>query len=41
MVTDVPREIAAVQSKWPDKTIKLLPHIGAADAMVKLIATAY
>lgn len=41
VVADVPREIAAVQSKWPDKTITLLPHIGAADAMVKLIANTY
>lgn len=41
VVTDVPREIAAVQSKWPNKIIKVLPHIGAAEGMVKLIANTY
>ena len=29
VVSDVPEEIANAQSKWPDKTINLLPHIGA------------
>lgn len=41
VVSDVPREIAAVQSKWPDKVIKVLPHIGAADSMINLIAGTY
>ena len=41
VVSDVPREIAAVQAKWPNKTIILLAHIGAADSMVGLIASAY
>ncbi len=41
VVSDVPREIEAAQSKWPDKTIKVLPHIGAAESMVGLIASAY
>ena len=41
VISDVPEEIAAAQSKWPDKTITLLPHIGATQAMVDLIAQAY
>ena len=41
VASDVPREIAAAQLKWPDKTIRVLPHIGAADSMVGLIANAY
>ena len=41
VINDVPAEIAAAQSKWPDKTITLLPHIGATQAMVDLIAQAY
>ncbi|HHX35276.1 MAG TPA: CbiX/SirB N-terminal domain-containing protein [Pseudomonadales bacterium] len=41
VVNDVPREIAAAQTKWPDKTITLLPHIGAADTMIGLIANSY
>lgn len=41
VVGDVPREIAAAQSRWPDKTIELLPHIGAAEGMVDLIARSY
>lgn len=41
VVSDVPREIAAVQTKWPDKVIKVLPHIGAADNMINLIAATY
>lgn len=41
VVSDVPREIAAAQTKWPDKTIHVLPHIGAADSMVSLIASVY
>ena len=41
VISDVPAEIAAAQSKWPDKTITLLPHIGATQAMVDLIAQAY
>lgn len=41
VVSDVPREIAAAQRQWPDKVITLLPHIGAADAMIDLIAQSY
>ena len=41
VVNDVPREIAAMQEKWPDKIIKVLPHIGAAETMVSLIASTY
>lgn len=37
----VPAEIAQAQSKWPDKSITLLPHIGATEAMIGLIAQAY
>lgn len=40
VVSDLPREIAAAQAKWPDKTIHLLAHIGAADRMVNLITSA-
>lgn len=41
VVGDVPAEIAQAQNKWPDKSITLLPHIGAAEAMIGLIAQAY
>lgn len=41
VVSDVPREIAAAQLKWPNKTITVLPHIGAADSMIGLIASTY
>ncbi len=41
VVNDVPREIAAAQAKWPDKTIKVLPHIGAAETMISLISSTY
>lgn len=41
VVSDVPREIAAVQQQWPDKVIQILPHIGAADSMISLIADSY
>jgi sirohydrochlorin ferrochelatase len=41
VINDVPREIAAVQTTWPDKVIKVLPHIGAAHSMVNLIASSY
>ena len=41
VVSDVPREIAAVQQQWPDKVIRILPHIGAADSMISLIAGTY
>lgn len=41
VVSDVPREIAAVQAQWPDKVIKVLPHIGAADSMINMIVSAY
>lgn len=41
VTSDVPREIEAAQEKWPDKTIELLPHIGAAQSMVELIANSY
>lgn len=41
VASDVPREIAAAQTKWPDKVIKVLPHIGAADTMINMIAGTY
>jgi len=41
VVKDLPQEIAAVQENWPNKCIKLLPHIGAIEGMVNLIANAY
>lgn len=41
VVSDVPREIAAAQAKWPTKTINVLAHIGAAEPMISLIAAAY
>lgn len=41
VVSDVPREIKAAQAKWPDKSIHLLPHIGAGESMVSLIANSY
>lgn len=41
VINDLPREIAAAQENWPNKVIKLLPHIGAADTMISLIANAY
>jgi sirohydrochlorin ferrochelatase len=41
VVNDVPREIASVQAKWPDKVIKVLAHIGAAENMVNLITDTY
>lgn len=41
VISDVPEEIANAQNKWPDKTITLLPHLGATEAMVGLIASAY
>lgn len=41
VVKDLPQEIAAVQENWPNKHIKLLPHIGAIEGMVHLIASAY
>lgn len=41
VVNDLPGEIAAAQEIWPNKIIKLLPHIGAADSMISLIASVY
>lgn len=41
VVNDVPAAIAEAQRKWPDKIITVLPHIGAAEAMIALIAQAY
>lgn len=41
VISDVPEEIAAAQSKWPDKVIRVMPHIGASEAMIALIAQAY
>ncbi len=41
VVSDVPREIEAAQAAWPDKVIRVLPHIGAADTMISLIAASY
>ena len=41
VVKDLPREIHSALNKWSDKAITVLPHIGASDAMVNLIAQAY
>lgn len=41
VVKDMPREIQLVSNKWPDKEIVMLPHIGASDAMVNLVAQEY
>lgn len=41
VIKDVPREVAQVMEKWPNKTIRVLEHIGASEAMVKLISEAY
>lgn len=35
---DIPDAIAQSQKKWPNKSIRLLPHIGASKAMVSLVA---
>lgn len=37
---DVPQAINAAMEKWPDKSIKILPHIGAIDFMPALISIA-
>jgi sirohydrochlorin ferrochelatase len=41
VVDDIPREILTALNKWPDKEVTMLPHIGASDAMVSLVAQAY
>ena len=41
VVKDIPREIHAATTLWPDKVISLLPHIGASEAMTSLIVEAY
>lgn len=41
VVDDIPREILTALNKWPDKEVTMLPHIGASDAMVNLVAQAY
>jgi cobalamin biosynthesis Co2+ chelatase CbiK len=41
VINDIPDEIQAVLNKWPTKTITVLPHIGASEAMVNLITEAY
>jgi sirohydrochlorin ferrochelatase len=35
---DIPLALAAARRKWPNKHLSLLPHIGAMEAMTKLIA---
>ncbi|MFT7184789.1 MAG: sirohydrochlorin ferrochelatase [Pseudohongiellaceae bacterium] len=41
VMNDIPQEVHSVLDKWPDKTITVLPHIGASEAMVNLITEAY
>ena len=38
VVEDLPEEIRGAQSRWPDKKITILQHIGGAEGMVNLIA---
>ena len=38
VVKDIPHEVSKVQDKWPDKTITILPHLGASGAMPALLA---
>lgn len=38
VVNDLPHEINKAMASWPDKRIKLLPHIGASKEMAELIA---
>jgi len=40
VVNDIPREIQKALDQWPDKTITVLPHIGALDAMASVIVEA-
>jgi|TARA_B110000285_G_scaffold122576_1_gene138556 sirohydrochlorin ferrochelatase len=40
VVNDIPREIQKALDQWPDKTITVLPHIGALDAMAGVIVEA-
>jgi len=39
VVKDIPHEIDAAMSNWPDKKVTILPHIGGSDDMVKLITS--
>ncbi|MFT6915380.1 MAG: sirohydrochlorin ferrochelatase [Motiliproteus sp.] len=41
VVRDIPGAIEAVTRRWSDKKIRLLPHIGASEAMASLIVQAY
>ena len=41
VVNDLPRELENALAKWPGKVITTLPHIGASDEMVNLIAKVY
>jgi len=40
VVRDIPEEINKLLSQWPDKTITILPHIGASAGMAELISRA-
>jgi sirohydrochlorin ferrochelatase len=37
---DLPEEVVAAMAKWPDKTVSVLPHIGAIDLMTDLVTAA-
>lgn len=41
VVKDIPNEISGVMSRWVDKKITVLPHIGEANGMVSLIAKSF
>lgn len=40
VVRDIPQQIDQVMKHWPDRKTIILPHIGASDDMVNLIADA-
>jgi sirohydrochlorin ferrochelatase len=37
VASDVPNEVEKAMVKWPDKKVKIAPHIGSLDPMVDLI----
>lgn len=40
VTSDLPDAVKAISNECPDKTIQILPHIGAMDLMVNLIISA-
>ena len=38
VTNDIPHEIDKARHKWPDKSITVLPHVGASGTMAKLLA---